>query len=176
MSDHHDDHDHPEHPRVLHYIDLLHTVEALKAQGKTVVTTNGCFDLVHAGHIGYLQAAKDFGDVLIVLLNSDASVKRLKGPTRPIVSEDDRALLLAELRCVDYVSIFEEDSPAGQLRDIKSHVHVKGGQYTEETLPEAPVLRAAGTKMAFIPMTEGRSTSQIIERILATQSQPTPSA
>ncbi|OGI03001.1 MAG: hypothetical protein A2Y25_03650 [Candidatus Melainabacteria bacterium GWF2_37_15] len=145
--------------------ELIKIVSELKAKGKTIVTTNGCFDILHAGHVRYLKQAKELGDILIVCLNSDASVKRLKGSTRPLNPEYDRAEVLAGLASVDYVVIFEEDTPSSILEKIKPNIHVKGGDYTEETLPETAVIKAAGGRVAFIPLVEGRSTTNIIKRM-----------
>lgn len=141
-------------------------IARLRQQGKRIVTTNGCFDLLHVGHLRYLQAARKHGDCLIVALNDDASVKQLKGTKRPIVSQQERAELLAGLQCVNYVFLFSESSPEQHIVALKPDVHVKGGQYCENTLPEAPAFKAAGIEMAFIPIVEGRSTSELIERIL----------
>lgn len=152
---------------------LLSTLSDLRKQGKQVVTTNGCFDILHVGHLRYLQAAKAQGDILVILLNSDDSVRRLKGPQRPIVPEQERAELLAGLACVDYVTLFDTDTPVGVLTEIRPAVHVKGGDYQAETLPEAPILSQLGTRLAFIPMVAGASTTNIIQRVLDTQ--PTPS-
>ncbi len=146
---------------------LASAVERFKLAGKTVVTTNGCFDLLHVGHLRYLQQTKALGDVLIVALNSDASIQRLKGSTRPIVEQADRAELLAALNCVDGVVIFEEDTPEKVLKAIKPDIHAKGGDYTAESLPEAATLKAMGTKMAFLPVVEGKSTTSIVDKIEA---------
>jgi rfaE bifunctional protein nucleotidyltransferase chain/domain len=145
---------------------LLAEVDQLRQAGKKIVTTNGCFDLLHIGHLRYLQAAKALGDVLIVAVNADASVRGLKGDLRPVVSETDRAELIAGLACVDFTLIFQGETPVPELQAIQPNVHVKGGQYTVETLPEAPVLQAIGCEMAFIEMVDNRSTSQLIEKII----------
>ncbi len=137
------------------------------AKNTPLVTTNGCFDLVHNGHITYLQHARSQGGALLVAINSDASVCQLKGPNRPIIDEGSRARLLASLRCVDAVVIFNDPTPVDVLQAAKPAVHVKGGQYTEATLPEAPALTAMGTRMVFTDMVEGVSTSQIIDKIIA---------
>lgn len=137
----------------------------LRAQGRQLVTTNGCFDLVHVGHLRYLQWARSHGDVLLVCVNTDRSVRALKGEKRPIVPEADRAELLAGFSCVDGVVLFDEDTPEALLRHIRPNVHVKGGQYTLETLPEAPTLLAVGARVVFAPMSEGHSTSTLIERV-----------
>jgi len=144
---------------------LLNIISDLKKQNKTIVTTNGCFDIIHAGHVRYLKHAKELGDVLIVCLNSDASVQRLKGPSRPLNHQDDRAEVMAALYAVDYVVIFEEDTPIDVLAKIKPDIHVKGGDYTEETLPETAVIKQGGGKIQFIPFVEGRSTTNIINKI-----------
>lgn len=143
---------------------LIEILPELKAQGKTIVTTNGCFDILHAGHVRYLNKAKALGDILIIGLNSDKSVKSIKGPTRPINCEDDRAEVISALSSVDFVVMFEEDTPANLLAALKSDIHVKGGDYTEESLPEAEIIKAYGGKIAFIPLVEGRSTTNIIEK------------
>lgn len=144
---------------------LQQQVSAWRDDHKTIVVTNGCFDLLHPGHVSYLAWAKAQGDYLIVLLNSDASVKRLKGDSRPILNETDRATMLSALKCVDAVCLFDEDSPVIQLEALKPDVYVKAEQYTEETLPEAPLLKQLGTQIAFAPMQAGVSTSDIIQRI-----------
>ena len=135
--------------------------------GQQVVSTNGCFDLLHVGHLRYLQFARQQGDVLIVAINSDASVQRLKGPTRPIIPDAERAELLGALRCVDAVVVFDGDTPIDVLQAIQPHIHVKGAQYDEASLPEAEALRHMGTKMVFAPMIEGRSTSAIVNKLVS---------
>lgn len=152
---------------------VLHTpedvtlwVKTQREAGKRIVTTNGCFDLVHVGHARYLQWSKAQGDVLLVCVNSDASVKALKGDTRPIVPEQDRMELLAALGCVDAVVLFREATPVSLLEAIRPDVHVKGGQYTFETLPEAPALLAMNTHLVFATMSEGHSTSTLIEKVI----------
>ena len=142
-------------------------VSDLKKSGKTVVTTNGCFDILHVGHVRYLQKTKTFADVMIVCLNSDSSVKKIKGPERPINNEDDRAEILCALECVDYVVLFEESSPEALLCEIKPDVHTKGADYTIETLPEAKSIIANGGRIEFISFVEGKSTTKVIEKISA---------
>ena len=137
----------------------------LKEQGKTIVTTNGCFDILHVGHVRYLEKAKSFGDVLIVALNSDISVKSIKGESRPINNENDRAEVLSGLRSVDYVVLFDEDSPIDLLLQIKPDVHTKGADYTIESLPEAKGIMEAGGRIEFISFVEGKSTTSIIEKM-----------
>jgi rfaE bifunctional protein nucleotidyltransferase chain/domain len=159
--------------RVLALEELLETLAPLRKAGRSVVTTNGCFDLFHVGHLRYLQASKALGDLLVVALNSDASVKTFKDDGRPIVPQAERAQLLSALRCVDYVTIFDATSPVDVLSALAPDVHTKGADYTLETLPEAPTLTALGTKIAFIDLVEGRSTSSLIQSILKVYAQPT---
>ena len=130
-----------------------------------MVFTNGCFDILHRGHITYLNRAKALGDVLVIGLNSDASVKRLKGPERPINAEGDRAGVLAALSCVDLVVTFEEDTPMNLIEALRPDVYAKGGDYTLETLPEAPLVKRLGGEVKLLDFLEDRSTSGIIHRI-----------
>ena len=140
-------------------IDKIHT------EGKTVVTTNGCFDILHVGHVRYLEKTKTFADYSIVLLNSDKSVRSIKGPSRPINNENDRAEILSALRCVDYVVLFDEDSPRNLLDEMKPDVYTKGADYTMETLPEADIMRKNNTRVEFIEFVEGKSTTKTIAKI-----------
>jgi D-beta-D-heptose 7-phosphate kinase / D-beta-D-heptose 1-phosphate adenosyltransferase len=135
----------------------------VRAQGGTVVATGGCFDLLHAGHVRALEAARALGDCLIVCLNSDASVRRLKGPDRPLVAQDERAALLAALSCVDAVIVFDEDDPRAVLRELRPHVWAKGGDYAIADLPEAPTLAEWGGRAVVVPYVAGLSTSRLIE-------------
>ena len=139
---------------------------ASKRGQSAIVTTNGCFDILHVGHLRYLQACKAMGEILVVLVNSDSSVRRLKGPKRPIVSESDRAELIAGLGCVDYVVLFEEDTPEPLLEIIKPDYHAKGAQYNEENLPEMATLRKIGAQVRFVPMVDNRSTTNVIDTII----------
>jgi D-glycero-beta-D-manno-heptose 1-phosphate adenylyltransferase len=132
-----------------------------------LVTTNGCFDLLHVGHLRYLQASKIMGDALLLFVNSDASVQRLKGPSRPIVPQAERAEMLAGLACVDAVVLFDEDTPNRLLTLVKPTIHVKGSQYTPETLPEASLLVQLGIELRFANMVAGHSSSNIIDKIKA---------
>ena len=136
----------------------------LRAAGARVVFTNGCFDILHAGHVRYLAAARALGDVLILGLNSDASVRRLKGETRPVNSAEDRAEVVGALASVDYVVIFGEDTAEELIARVRPAVYAKGGDYTRETLPEARIVESYGGEVAFIPLVEGKSTTGIIER------------
>ena len=137
-----------------------------KLKDKKIVFTNGCFDILHIGHAKYLKESKKFGDILIVGVNSDSSVKKLKGPNRPINNEIDRALLLNELKSVDYVVIFEEESPINLLNIIKPDIYTKGADYTLETLPEAPTVLKNGGRVEFIKFVEGKSTTNVVKNIL----------
>ena len=137
----------------------------LKDTGKKIVFTNGCFDILHVGHVRYLKAAKDFGDVLIVGLNTDASVKKLKGNNRPINSEADRAEVLLALEAVDHVVLFGEQTAENLIAEVKPNIYVKGGDYTLETLPEAKIVQSYGGCVEFIPMVAGRSTTNVINKI-----------
>ena len=141
--------------------------EKLRAEGKTIVLTNGHFDILHVGHVDCLQRAKALGDVLIVGLNSDASTRLLKGAKRPIVPQDERAQLLAALQCVDYVIIFEERTAERLLAALRPEVYVKGGDWAIEDLPEAKVIAECGIRVEILPQMPGRSTTDIIKTILA---------
>ncbi|MDX6222843.1 MAG: D-beta-D-heptose 7-phosphate kinase / D-beta-D-heptose 1-phosphate adenosyltransferase, partial [Frankiales bacterium] len=137
----------------------------VRRAGGTVVATGGCFDLLHAGHVASLTAARSLGDCLVVCLNSDASVRRLKGPMRPVVAQADRVRVLEALSCVDAVVVFDEDSPAGLLQLLKPDVWAKGGDYAGAVLPEASVLRGWGGQAVVLPYLEGRSTSSIVRAL-----------
>jgi D-glycero-beta-D-manno-heptose 1-phosphate adenylyltransferase len=130
-----------------------------------VVFTNGCFDLLHPGHVSYLWAARSLGDALVVGLNSDASIKKLKGPSRPVVPEGDRALVLSALEPVDAVVVFGEDTPVRLMRELRPAVYVKGGDYRIEDLPEAKVAEEIGAEVNLLPFEPGYSTTALIERI-----------
>lgn len=143
----------------------LTLAERVRARGDTVIATGGCFDLLHAGHVQTLQAARALGDALIVCVNGDASVRRLKGAGRPLVGEDDRAAVLRALGCVDAVAIFDEDTPVELLRRLRPHVWAKGGDYAHERLPETDALRAWGGRAVILPFVDGRSTTKLIEEV-----------
>lgn len=145
--------------------DIKALVDIIHNSGKTVVCTNGCFDILHIGHVRYLEKTKTFADYSIVLLNSDVSVKNIKGPTRPINGENDRAELLSALRCVDYVVLFDEDSPRNLLDEIKPDVYTKGADYTMETLPEADVMKKNNIRVEFIDFVAGKSTTNTINKM-----------
>lgn len=136
-----------------------------KSLNKKIVFTNGCFDLMHVGHLRYLTKAKSFGDILVIGLNSDSSVQRLKGENRPIVPEEERAEMLAGLAAVDYVVLFEENTPVELITELKPNIHVKGGDYKKEDLPETAVIEANGGKVEIVKFIEGKSTTNIVEKI-----------
>lgn len=140
-------------------------VEELKLQGKTVVFTNGCFDILHVGHLRYLNEAKKQGDILIVGINSDFSVKQLKGPTRPINNELERAEMLSGLKAVDFTVIFDELTPIETIDELKPSIHVKGGDYKVEELPETATVRKHGGIVKILPYVEGKSTTNIVNKI-----------
>ncbi len=133
--------------------------------GSTTVFTNGCFDLLHVGHTRYLQAARQLGDRLVLGLNSDDSVRGLKGPSRPILPEDERAELLAALECVDYVLVFDEPTADEAIKAVRPTLYVKGGDYDPERIPETPLVRALGGEVKVLPFVEGRSTTSLVSRI-----------
>lgn len=141
---------------------------ALRAHGQRIVFTNGCFDILHVGHVRYLGAARALGDCLVVGLNSDASVRRLKGLERPVNEEADRAEVLDALRAVDYVTIFDEPTAAELIKIIRPDVYVKGGDYTIATLPEAEIVRGYGGRVEFIDLVPERSTTRVIEKLRGT--------
>src|SRR6202140_2195256 len=150
---------------------ILDRPRAAKVQdehpGKTIVFTNGCFDILHAGHVRYLAAAKQLGDILVVGLNGDASVKELKGPGRPMNSAADRAEVMSALLAVDYVIIFEEKRVDKLLRQVRPAVYAKGGDYTVASLDpdELAALKEIGTKIEILPLVPGKSTSKLVEAL-----------
>jgi D-beta-D-heptose 7-phosphate kinase/D-beta-D-heptose 1-phosphate adenosyltransferase len=139
---------------------------ALSAAGKTLVFTNGIFDLLHAGHVATLEAARALGDALYVGLNSDASARRLKGAARPLTPEEDRARVLAALACVDAVIPFDEDTAERLVAALRPEVYVKGGDYAKDEPPEARVVAAYGGRVVIVPTLPGRSTTALIQAIL----------
>ena len=151
--------------QVINRKDIISTVENLKKENKKIVFTNGCFDILHIGHVRYLKKSASYGDILIIGLNSDSSVKKLKGESRPINNEQDRAELLSELGFVDYVVIFSEDTPEKLLDEIKPDIYTKGADYTLETLPEAKTVLKNNGKVEFINLVEGKSTTNVIKKI-----------
>ncbi len=145
---------------------LAGIIEAEKGRGKRVVFTNGCFDLLHVGHVKYLQQARAFGDLLVLGLNSDASIRRLKGAKRPLIGEEERAHVLAALDCIDYVVIFEEDTPLRLIETLRPQVLVKGGDYTLEGVVGREVVESYGGRVELVAFVDGKSTSNVIDEIL----------
>ncbi|KPL04023.1 MAG: hypothetical protein AMJ90_02285 [candidate division Zixibacteria bacterium SM23_73_2] len=145
---------------------LIKIREMAKREGKKVVFTNGCFDILHRGHITYLEEAKKLGDILIVGLNSDNSVKKIKGGKRPVVPESDRAFVLSALACVDYVCIFDQETPAELIKKIVPDVLVKGGDWAEENIVGRDTVEKSGGEVFTIPEVEGKSTQHIIQTII----------
>ena len=146
--------------------ELRRIVENLKAKGKRIVFTNGCFDLLHIGHVRYLEEAKSLGDILVVGLNSDRSVRGLKGPNRPILPEEERAEILSGLECVNYINIFDEPTPLELISSLQPQVLVKGGDWTKEAAVGKEVVERSGGEVVILPFVEGSSTSNLIEAIL----------
>jgi len=145
---------------------LLAELGRLRQAGQRIVTTNGCFDLIHPGHVAFLNEARSLGDVLVVLLNSDNSVQQLKGPTRPILNQDERAAILLGLRSVDFVVLFDSLLPVETLAAIRPHVHCKASDYVASELPEAEVVKQFGGAVKILPHVSGYSSSQIVDRVL----------
>jgi D-beta-D-heptose 7-phosphate kinase/D-beta-D-heptose 1-phosphate adenosyltransferase len=146
--------------------ELLRIINNLKAEGKRIVFTNGCFDLLHIGHVRYLEKAKALGDVLVIGVNSDASVRKLKGPKRPILPEAERAEILSGLGCVDYITLFDEMDPLKLITSLRPNVLVKGGDWTKEQTVGKEVVERSGGEVVIIPFVKGASTSTLIETIL----------
>ena len=146
--------------------ELKNISEELRNRNKTIITTNGVFDILHIGHIRYLQEAKKLGDVLIVAINSDSSTKKIKGPKRPLNNEKDRTEALAALECVDFVTIFNEESPIKILEQIKPNIHVKGGDYDRSQIIEKDAVEKNNGKIVLIPEVKGYSTTALIHRII----------
>jgi len=153
--------------RLVELDELLAMRREWRHYGTKVAFTNGCFDLIHRGHVEYLQAVRALAEVLVVGLNTDESVQRLKGPSRPITPLEDRAIVLAALECVDYVVFFIEDTPLQLIRALQPDVLAKGEDYQIHEIVGHDIVQAAGGKVERIPLTSGRATSQIIAKILA---------
>ena len=154
-------------PKIVELKDFSDRCEKLRLAGKKIVATNGCFDLLHVGHVRYLQAARALGDLLVVGLNGDRSVHDLKGAGRPITAQSDRAEILAALECVDLVTVFPEIRATKFLAAVRPAIYVKGGDYTSETLDqeEGAILKEIGAAIRLIPFETGYSTSGLIDRI-----------
>jgi D-beta-D-heptose 7-phosphate kinase / D-beta-D-heptose 1-phosphate adenosyltransferase len=139
-------------------------IAGLRSQGKTLVTTNGCFDIIHTGHVQYLAEASSLGDILAVGINCDEVVQRLKGKGRPLQNEQDRLAIMASLRMVDYAFIFREDDPRGFLEILRPDIHVKGGDYTEDIL-EKPIVEKFGGQIKIVSFLKDHSTTSIVEKM-----------
>jgi D-beta-D-heptose 7-phosphate kinase/D-beta-D-heptose 1-phosphate adenosyltransferase len=146
--------------------DLSNIISKVKADGRKVIFTNGCFDILHVGHVRYLQAARALGDCLVMAVNSDSSVRGLKGEKRPIVPQGERAELLAALECVDYITIFDEPDPLNVIKSIKPSSLVKGGDWGESQIIGGDFVKSIGGQVELIPYIEGASTTNIIEEII----------
>lgn len=146
--------------------EISHIAEKLKAENKVIVFTNGCFDILHSGHIKYLYDAKKLGDILIVGLNSDSSIKRIKGEKRPIINQEERAYIISALEMIDFIVIFDDDTPYELIKCIKPNILVKGGDWDIEKIVGKDIVESYGGKVLNIPFVEGKSTSNIIQRIL----------
>jgi rfaE bifunctional protein nucleotidyltransferase chain/domain len=144
--------------------DLVKVIKDIKENKKTIVLTNGCFDILHIGHARYLEEAKKLGDYLFIGINSDNSVKKLKGNDRPLNNENDRAELLSYFSSIDYLVIFNEDTADNLILKIKPDIYAKGGDYTIESLPEAETISKVGARAAFISFVDGYSTTRLIEK------------
>lgn len=146
--------------------ELLRIIKDLRAKGKRIVFTNGCFDLLHIGHIRYLEEASALGDFLVVGINSDSSVRKLKGPQRPVLPEEERAEILSGLGCVDYITLFDEIDPLKLITSLHPHILVKGGDWTKEQTVGKEVVERSGGEVVIIPFVKGASTSNLIKTIL----------
>ena len=151
--------------RICNLENMLERITKWRQQGMRIALTNGCFDLLHPGHIQLLRAAADQADKLVVAINSDASVSRLKGNERPLIDQDSRALLIASLCMTDAVIVFEEDTPEQLIRALHPDVLIKGGDYTEDQIAGAAWLRNEGGRVVIVPLLPGHSTTSIVSRI-----------
>ncbi|HOG17172.1 MAG: Bifunctional protein HldE [Syntrophaceae bacterium PtaU1.Bin231] len=152
--------------KILDRRELRRRLGELRSSGKRIVFTNGCFDILHVGHVRYLGEARRLGDVLVVAVNSDASVREIKGEKRPLVPEEERAELIAALECVDFVTVFSEPTPLALIRMLQPDTLVKGGDWRAENVVGRDEVLSRGGRVELIPMTEGASTTNIIEKIL----------
>jgi D-beta-D-heptose 7-phosphate kinase/D-beta-D-heptose 1-phosphate adenosyltransferase len=153
------------HPKILTSRELRPLLESARKEGKTIVFTNGCFDILHRGHVEYLEKARALGDILVVGLNSDRSVRRIKEKGRPLFPEMDRAVVLAGLTSVDYVVIFDEDTPLSLIEEVRPQVLVKGGDWREEDIVGAREVKGWGGRVVAVDYLDGYSTTRIIEAI-----------
>ncbi len=145
--------------------ELKKIVEKERATGKKIVFTNGCFDLIHVGHVRYLREAKGRGDLLVVAVNSDRSMRKLKGEERPLIPEEERAEIISALASVDYVVIFPEETPAGIIALLRPDILIKGGDYQKEEIVGRETVEASGGEVVTIPLSKGHSTKRLLEKI-----------
>ncbi|HEV8129999.1 MAG TPA: adenylyltransferase/cytidyltransferase family protein [Acidobacteriota bacterium] len=152
--------------KILSLDELSRRCSGLKSEGKKIVLANGCFDLPHVGHVRYLEGARALGDVLVVAVNSDESVGRLKGPGRPLIPESGRAHMVAAFECVDFVTLFSDLTVEKVLQSVRPHIHAKGTDYTEETVPERTIVKNYGGTTAIVGDPKSHSTRDLIQKIL----------
>lgn len=150
--------------QVVSFDGISSALKTAKSSGKKIVFTNGCFDLLHVGHVRYLQEARAQGDLLVVGVNSDASTRRLKGPTRPVQNENDRAEILAALGCIDFSVIFTEDTPQNLIEQVRPDVLVKGGDWSVDQIVGAPFVQSYGGEVRSLHFVDGKSTTKIIAK------------
>ena len=155
--------------KIIEFSDVSEKVSKIRKDGQSIVFTNGCFDLLHAGHVWYLKKASNFGDILILGLNSDSSVRGMKGPNRPIFPQEDRALLLSSLEVIDYVILFDEETPIRLIKEICPNVLVKGGDYVKEDIVGYDFVKKNGGSVELVRFLEGKSTTNIVNMILEKQ-------
>jgi rfaE bifunctional protein nucleotidyltransferase chain/domain len=163
--------DFADHSRILDRSELKRAVEIARNQGKTIVFANGCFDILHAGHVRYLEAAKALGDILIVAVNSDEQARRLKGEGRPLLPQDQRAEIVSSLEAVDFVTIFDEPTVGELLLALKPDIHAKGTDYTEDSVPERDVVRSFGGRVAIVGDRKDHSSSDLIRKLAVSREQ-----
>jgi D-glycero-beta-D-manno-heptose 1-phosphate adenylyltransferase len=157
--------------RILERSELIRIVERARNDGERIVFANGCFDVLHVGHVRYLKAAKALGDLLIVGINSDDQTRRLKGEGRPLLPEDQRAEIVSSLKVVDFVTVFDEPTVAGLLLALKPDIHTKGTDYTEDSVPERDVVRSFGGQVAIVGDPKDHSSSEMIEKLAVSRKQ-----
>jgi rfaE bifunctional protein nucleotidyltransferase chain/domain len=157
--------------RIVNRLELARRVAEARQQGRRIVFANGCFDLLHVGHVRYLEAAKAFGDLLVVGINSDDQARKLKGEGRPVMSQDQRAEIVAALEAVDFVTVFDEPTVEELLLALKPDIHAKGSDYTEDSVPERDVVRSYGGRVAIAGDPKDHSSSEMIEKLAVSRKQ-----
>jgi rfaE bifunctional protein nucleotidyltransferase chain/domain len=163
--------DSPIRSRIRERSELINIVETARKRGHRIVFANGCFDVLHVGHVRYLEAAKALGDLLIVGVNSDEQTHRLKGPGRPLLPEDQRAEIISSLEVVDFVTVFDEPTVTELLLALKPDIHAKGTDYTEDSVPERDVVRSFGGQVAIVGDPKDHSSSEMVEKLAASPKQ-----